>query len=92
MATIATNQRPYSDLPPANVTLFEAKARKGLYSPFYGIACEFADDRGVGLSFDDIAKKVGKDEVWLAAAFYGQVSPPPMTSSTHTSGGSDSLI
>ncbi|TFL04200.1 cyanate lyase C-terminal domain-containing protein [Pterulicium gracile] len=58
MATIATNQRPYSDLPPANVTLFEAKARKGL-------------------SFDDIAKKVGKDEVWLAAAFYGQAKFSP---------------
>jgi hypothetical protein len=26
-----------------------------------------------GLSFDDIAKAVGRDEVWLAAAFYGQV-------------------
>ena len=27
-----------------------------------------------GLSFDEIAKSIGKDEVWLAAAFYGQVS------------------
>jgi cyanate lyase len=26
-----------------------------------------------GLSFDEIAKAIGKDEVWLAAAFYGQV-------------------
>jgi cyanate lyase len=26
-----------------------------------------------GLSFDAIAKQIGKDEVWLAAAFYGQV-------------------
>ncbi|PPQ63570.1 hypothetical protein CVT24_004867 [Panaeolus cyanescens] len=25
-----------------------------------------------GLSFDQIAKEIGKDEVWLAAAFYGQ--------------------
>ncbi|KAF5327712.1 hypothetical protein D9619_004672 [Psilocybe cf. subviscida] len=25
-----------------------------------------------GLSFDAIAKQIGKDEVWLAAAFYGQ--------------------
>ncbi|KAF9550034.1 Cyanase [Agrocybe pediades] len=25
-----------------------------------------------GLTFDQIAKEIGKDEVWLAAAFYGQ--------------------
>lgn len=25
-----------------------------------------------GLTFDQIAREVGKDEVWLAAAFYGQ--------------------
>jgi len=25
-----------------------------------------------GLTFDDIAKAIGKDEVWVAAAFYGQ--------------------
>ncbi|KAF8150931.1 cyanate lyase C-terminal domain-containing protein [Crassisporium funariophilum] len=25
-----------------------------------------------GLTFDQIAKAIGKDEVWLAAAFYGQ--------------------
>ncbi|KAF9048806.1 cyanate lyase C-terminal domain-containing protein [Panaeolus papilionaceus] len=25
-----------------------------------------------GLSFDQIAKQIGRDEVWLAAAFYGQ--------------------
>jgi cyanate lyase len=26
-----------------------------------------------GLTFDQIAKAIGKDEVWVAAAFYGQV-------------------
>lgn len=26
-----------------------------------------------GLTFDQIAREIGKDEVWLAAAFYGQV-------------------
>lgn len=26
-----------------------------------------------GLTFDDIAKQIGKDEIWLASAFYGQV-------------------
>lgn len=29
-----------------------------------------------GLTFDEIAKAIGKDEVWVAAAFYGQVSDP----------------
>ncbi|KAF8636794.1 hypothetical protein AX17_003256 [Amanita inopinata Kibby_2008] len=28
--------------------------------------------RDEGLTFDQIAKAIGKDEVWLAAAFYGQ--------------------
>lgn len=27
----------------------------------------------LGLTFDQIAKAIGKDEVWVAAAFYGQV-------------------
>ncbi|KAF8071604.1 cyanate lyase C-terminal domain-containing protein [Lyophyllum atratum] len=30
-----------------------------------------------GLTFDAIAQKIGKDEVWLAAAFYGQAKFTP---------------
>ncbi|PBL04100.1 Cyanase [Armillaria gallica] len=30
-----------------------------------------------GLTFDQIAKAIGKDEVWLAAAFYGQAKFTP---------------
>ncbi|KAJ6517399.1 hypothetical protein C8R47DRAFT_1063086 [Mycena vitilis] len=30
-----------------------------------------------GLTFDAIAKAIGKDEVWTAAAFYGQSKPRP---------------
>ena len=26
-----------------------------------------------GLTFDEVAKEIGRDEVWVAAAFYGQV-------------------
>jgi cyanate lyase len=29
--------------------------------------------RFVGMTFDQIAKAIGRDEVWVAAAFYGQV-------------------
>ena len=29
-----------------------------------------------GLSFADLATVIGKDEVWVAAAFYGQVRSP----------------
>ena len=29
----------------------------------------------IGLTFDQIAKAIGRNEVWLAAAFYGQVRP-----------------
>lgn len=28
----------------------------------------------LGLTFDQIAKELGKDEIWVASAFYGQVS------------------
>jgi cyanate lyase len=28
----------------------------------------------IGLTFDQIAKSIGRDEVWVAAAFYGQVN------------------
>ncbi|KAH7912822.1 cyanate lyase C-terminal domain-containing protein [Hygrophoropsis aurantiaca] len=57
-ASVPSNNRPYTDLPPINVALFEAKARKGL-------------------TFDAIAKAIGKDEIWLAAAFYGQAKFTP---------------
>ncbi|EJD06389.1 Cyanase [Fomitiporia mediterranea MF3/22] len=30
-----------------------------------------------GLTFEQIAKEVGKDEVWIAAAFYGQAKLTP---------------
>ena len=29
----------------------------------------------MGLTFAQIANQLGKDEVWVAAAFYGQVNP-----------------
>ncbi|KAL4074857.1 cyanate lyase C-terminal domain-containing protein [Scleroderma yunnanense] len=58
-ATFPSNSHPYSELPPINVALFEAKARKGL-------------------TFNDVAKAIGRDEVWVAAAFYGQAKLAPM--------------
>lgn len=30
-------------------------------------------NRALGLTFDNVAKALGRDEVWVAAAFYGQV-------------------
>ncbi|KAH7884790.1 cyanate lyase C-terminal domain-containing protein [Phlebopus sp. FC_14] len=30
-----------------------------------------------GLTFDDVAKAIGKDEIWVAAAFYGQAKLAP---------------
>jgi len=52
-ATIASNTRPYSDLPPICAQFFEAKARSGK-------------------TFADIGKAIGRDEVWVASAFYAQ--------------------
>ncbi len=52
--------------------LFEAKARKGtcnrprLYNPL-------SDSSNAGLTFEAIGKAIERDEVWIAAAFYGQV-------------------
>jgi len=33
-----------------------------------------------GLTFEQIAQAINKDEVWVAALFYGQVSSLPMPS------------
>ncbi|EGN99314.1 hypothetical protein SERLA73DRAFT_182250 [Serpula lacrymans var. lacrymans S7.3] len=30
-----------------------------------------------GLTFDDVAKAIGRDEIWVAAAFYGQAKLSP---------------
>lgn len=56
--SVPSSSKPYSDLPPISVALFEAKARKGL-------------------TFDEVAKAIGRDEVWVAAAFYGQAKLAP---------------
>ena len=60
MQNVSNFSPPFSGLPPFNVALFEAKARRGL-------------------SFDQIAKQIGKDEIWVAAAFYGQVIQDTIT-------------
>ncbi|KAI6025049.1 hypothetical protein PISMIDRAFT_673123 [Pisolithus microcarpus 441] len=57
-ASVPSSSKPYSDLPPISVALFEAKARKGL-------------------TFDEVAKAIGRDEVWVAAVFYGQAKLAP---------------
>ncbi|KZP09015.1 hypothetical protein FIBSPDRAFT_706250, partial [Athelia psychrophila] len=36
-----------------------------------------AKARKAGLTFDEIAKALGRDEVWVAAAFYGQAKFEP---------------
>jgi cyanate lyase len=35
-------------------------------------------DGSQGLTFEEIGKAINKDEVWVAALFYGQVSPFPL--------------
>ena len=56
-----------------NSVLFEAKARKGTYNYLESSDQVFIIPASVGLTFDQIAKDIGRNEVWLAAAFYGQV-------------------
>ncbi|KAJ2917413.1 hypothetical protein MD484_g3000, partial [Candolleomyces efflorescens] len=68
--SIAANTTPYSGLPPINVRLFEAKARKGEFFTIKGKAC--FNHGSTGLSFADIGKVIDRDEVWVAAAFYAQ--------------------
>lgn len=67
----STGNSPFAELPPIYTQLAEAKARKGIYTKhvmFQALICLS------GLTFEQIAKEVGKDEVYVAAAFYGQVS------------------
>ncbi|KAJ7069594.1 cyanate lyase C-terminal domain-containing protein [Mycena amicta] len=58
MQSVSSTSAPFSNLPAANVKLFEAKARKAA-------------------TFDDIGKAIGRDEIWVASAFYGQAKFTP---------------
>jgi hypothetical protein len=37
---------------------------------------ETTNYKSLGLSFGEIGKAIGKDEIWTAALFYGQVGVP----------------
>jgi hypothetical protein len=50
-----------------------AKAKKGAALYLHLRSLQPAYLHFLGLTFDEIAKAIGKDEVWTAAAFYGQV-------------------
>ncbi|KAF9223294.1 Cyanase [Gyrodon lividus] len=41
------------------------------------IATLFEAKARKGLSFEDLAKAIGRDEIWVAAAFYGQAKLAP---------------
>ncbi|KIJ62877.1 hypothetical protein HYDPIDRAFT_176302 [Hydnomerulius pinastri MD-312] len=41
------------------------------------IAALFEAKARKGLTFDDVAKAIGRDEIWVAAAFYGQAKLAP---------------
>ncbi|CAE7225150.1 unnamed protein product [Rhizoctonia solani] len=61
-------------LPSACKQLFDAKAKKG------EIACKrilAINDEAPGMSFGEIGRAIGKDEIWTAALFYGQAKPAP---------------
>lgn len=76
LQAVPSNNSPYADLPPIFAALFEAKARKGKAHPNSICSCS---EQFAGLSFEDVAKAIGRDEVWVAAAFYGQVRPSSLT-------------
>ncbi|CCM02222.1 uncharacterized protein FIBRA_04302 [Fibroporia radiculosa] len=59
---VNATSEPFADLPPICATLFEAKAKKGAFGYF----------KDARVTFEDIAKAIGRDEVWVAAMFYGQ--------------------
>ncbi|KAG8714914.1 Cyanate hydratase [Ceratobasidium sp. 423] len=62
-------------LPSACKQLFDAKAKKGTTACPWGIAA--TNYRTPGLSFGEIGKAIGRDEIWTAALFYGQAKPAP---------------
>ena len=71
---INANAHPYADLPPISIALFEAKAKKG--TPTASLHPPMRTHRAAGATFDQIAQAIGRDEVWVAAMFYGQVMAP----------------
>ena len=68
-----SSRQTIPDLPSINSRLFDAKARKGVPALLSSRISDRFDNIQPGLTFDEIAKAIGKDEVWVAAAFYGQV-------------------
>ncbi|KAF5347513.1 hypothetical protein D9758_014518 [Tetrapyrgos nigripes] len=72
-AIIPTNSAPYAGLPEINQKLFDAKAKKGTYDSLVFVFVTAHTELVItGLSFEALAKELGKDEVWVASAFYGQ--------------------
>lgn len=62
---------PLASLPPICHALLEAKAKKGeLWRPSFRF--RLPDLFGSGMTFEQIAKEIGRPEVWTAALFYGQ--------------------
>ena len=70
---VPSNNAPYADLPSICTALFQAKASKGEMNADNPSKISSTYSKRLGLTFDDIAKAIGRDEVWVAAAFYGQV-------------------
>lgn len=64
---------PYAVLPPIFAMLAEAKAEKGGYLFSSQSWFTLTLIHHLGLTFDQIGKAIGKDEVWVASAFNGQV-------------------
>lgn len=69
---IAAETEPYSRLPPILHRLHEAKAHKGKSCPIGSIAPERTV---LGLTFESLAKEMSRNEVYVAALFYGQAKP-----------------
>lgn len=57
--------------PSLHNSLRQRRAKVRLNSPC--LLTSVTQQTSSGLTFDQIAKAIGKDEVWVAAAFYGQV-------------------
>jgi cyanate lyase len=72
--TVSSNTASLAGLPDICSKLLEAKARKGVNKTLKSSRHDWGSLRYLpGLTFDQIAKAIGKDEIWVASGFYGQV-------------------
>lgn len=75
IGAIPQTAQDYNSTPSIFQSLFKAKSEKSTH-PLRGLSRILTPSVATELTFEQIGQAIGRDEVWVAAAFYGQVRLP----------------